>query len=473
MASTRRRTSQFVAAGISGVMVLAAATGSLGGLGMEPQTQVGLAILVIAAVLWITEAVPLFLTSFIILGLSLTWLTRVMPETPPGAEFLSPFFSNIILLFLGGFTLSAALHKQKLDERMARWVIQRTGGSLPMLVLGLMLITAFLSMWLSNTATAAMVLALCIPITRGMPEGDPARKAILLAVPFAANIGGVGTPIGSPPNAIALQYLKGIGAAPDFLTWMLMGVPFAIVMLAVAWVVLLFLFCRGAKHEPVKLDPITAPVSSAAWITLGITLFTMTGWLTGSLHGFSSGTVALVPVLLLFGSGLLNNADFRGLSWDVLFVMGGGLCLGVVVADSGLAAWLVERLPTDGVSLATLAILTGVLACGMSTVMSNTATANLILPIVVGLGLATPSPVLLGVAFCCSMAMALPISTPPNAIAFSSGVIHSRDLLGPGLIITVIGVVAIYTLGMAWWDLLGVVPGPVVAGPEVSAVVGP
>ena len=130
--------------------------------------------------------------------------------------FLSQFFSDIILLFLGGFVLSAALHKLRLDEWLARWMIRRTGKSIPKLMIGVMVITAFLSMWLSNTATAAMMLALVIPIAGRLPEGDRYRQALLLCVPFSANIGGLGTPIGSPPNAIAMQYMQQADLDPGF-----------------------------------------------------------------------------------------------------------------------------------------------------------------------------------------------------------------------------------------------------------------
>ena len=176
--------------------------------------------------------------------------------------------------------------------------------------------------------------------------------------------------------------------------------------------------------------------------------------MTGSWHGLSSGTVALIPVLTFFGLGLLTVEDFRGLSWDVLIVMGGGLCLGAVIGTSGLADWLVARLPIDGLNVFWLMVLFGTVACIMSAVMSNTATANLIMPIILGLSVEPLAPLLVGVAFCCSLAMPLPVSTPPNAMAFSSGEIRVSDMMKAGLTITVIGILLAFATGYWWWGLV-------------------
>lgn len=440
------------------VFVVCGLFGAFGAWDMSPPSQVALVILLVAATLWISETVPLFVTSFIILAMSIVWLEPVIEAAGLPVErrdFLAPFFSDIILLFLGGFVLSSAMHKYQLDERMARWVIARTGRSVPRLVMGVMCITAFLSMWLSNTATTAMMLTLCLPIVHSLPAGDRYRKAILLAVPFAANIGGLGTPIGTPPNAIAMQYLAELGNAPGFVQWMVIGVPMAVVMLLVAWVVLMMLYRGKVRHITLDEQGELAPWSFKAYVVLAVTLLTAAGWLTGAWHGYSSGTIALIPVLVFFSTRILTVADFRALSWDVLLVMGGGLCLGGVIQLSGLADWLIARVPADGASVMLLAVIFGVVACVMSTVMSNTATANLIMPIMVGLSVAPMCPLLVTVAFCCSLAMALPISTPPNAITFSSGEITVKDMMRPGLILTVVGLIVTFTVGRWWWDLVG------------------
>ncbi|MHC4220547.1 MAG: SLC13 family permease [Planctomycetota bacterium] len=448
-----------VALALVAVLVLGVLLGVLDGWGIPGPSQVSLTILLIAAVLWVSEVIPLFVTSFVILALSVTWLRGAMAADglhAEAGEFMAPFFSDIILLFLGGFVLAAGLHKYEIDQRLARRVIERAGGSMPRLIFSVMCVTAFLSMWLSNTAATAMMLALCLPIVGGLPAGDRYRTAILLAVPFSANVGGLGTPIGSPPNAIAMQYLAGVGQAPTFLTWMMMGVPLVVVMLGITWAVLM-VFYRG---RAVPLPPESAPAADrplGAGVVIAVALITVTGWLTGALTGLSAGTVALFPVLVLFGIRLLNVQDLRSLSWDVLLLMGGGLCLGHGIAASGLAEWIVARVPAEAQSVTVLIIVFGVVACLMSTVMSNTAAANLLLPILAGLSVTPLPPVLVSVAFACSLAMALPISTPPNAIAFSSGELRAVDLLRPGLILTIIGLVLTFTLGRWWWGVAGLV----------------
>lgn len=438
--------------------ILCGVTGAFSGLGMEKPAQVAFVILLISATLWISEAVPLFVTSLIILFLSKVWLLDVIRQSGTEiseAVFLAPFFSNIILLFLGGFVLSSALHKFRIDEDLAYRIIAKTGHSVPLLVGGIMAITAFLSMWLSNTATAAMMLALCVPIAHRLPADDRYRKAIVLAIPFAANVGGLGTPIGTPPNAIAIQYMQKAGIAPSFGFWMLLGVPAVIIMLVILWGVLMFFYrgtSKGIMIEEKSREPVYTP---KAQFVIAIALITVAGWMTGPLHGHSSGTVALFPVLVLFGIGLLNVKDLRALSWDVLLLMGGGLCLGKVISAGGLAGWLISSLPIQDTSPYTLALLFGVVACVMSSLMSNTATANLIMPIIMGLSVSSLSPLLVGAAFACSLAMALPVSTPPNALAFSTEEFSVKDLLKPGLVGTILGLALTFTAGWWWWKTVG------------------
>jgi sodium-dependent dicarboxylate transporter 2/3/5 len=425
---------------------------------MPAPAQVALVILGIAATLWITEAVPLFVTSFGVLLLNLVWLEDVMrrhgQEIAPSV-FLEVFFSDIILLFLGGFVLASALHKYRIDQDLARWIMDRTGDSVPRLMLGIMGVTAFLSMWLSNTATTAMMLAMCLPIVERLAKTDARRKAILLSIPLAANVGGIGTPIGTPPNAIALQYLERAGGAPTFAMWILLALPVVLFLLGLVWAVLLLLFRGG--DEPVRLDP---PGEGRRYggreiFVIAVAVVTAGGWITGAWHPWSSGTVALLPVILFFGSRTLTVRDLRSLSWDVLLLMGGGLCLGRSIQVSGLAAWLIERLPVGGMEVLWIAVVFGALACLMSSLMSNTATANLVLPIVVGLSVEPISPILLGVAFSCSLAMPLPISTPPNAMAFATDELAVRDMLRPGLLATVGGLLFLFVVGFWWWGRIG------------------
>ena len=448
--------------GLVVLVLLSCATGLgfdwLSSNGMGKPGYVALAILLTAAILWITEAVPLFATSLSVLLLSLVWLMPTMKAAEIDVKrdvFLSPFFSDVIVLFLGGFAISAALHKRRLDEYLATLMLQTTGGALPKLLLGIMVVTAFLSMWLSNTATAAMMLAMVLPIASQLGDDDKRGKSVLLAVPFAANVGGLGTPIGSPPNAIAMQYMSEIGVQPTFAQWMLIGVPGVAVMLLLAWCLLMALYGRGSDALPVSVKRIPITVDSSLGIILGTVGITVLGWMTASMHGLSSGTIALIPLVVFFATGVLDVRDLREMSWEVLLMMGGGLCLGSVISASGLADWLIGLLPVSGFSTFTLTVLFGSVACFMSALMSNTATANLILPIIVGMSAGSATPMMIGTAFGCSLAMPFPVSTPPNAMAFSSGKLSVLDLAKPGTLLTLVGITLAFTTGYWWWKTVG------------------
>lgn len=449
---------KLVAAGVVALITIAEFAGAFSALGLPEPAQVSCVILLIAATLWVTEAIPLFATSFVILLLAIVWLgptLRSHDQQVSNAVFLAPFFSDVILLFLGGFSLAAALQKFRLDEQLASVVVAHAGNSVPRLMIAVMAITAFLSMWLSNSATAAMMLALCLPIIRGLPADDDYRKALLLAVPFAANIGGLGTPIGSPPNAIAMQYMRQWSLDISFAKWMLVGVPGVCVMLCVCWGVLMLLY-RGMATVPVFEARRARTIrGTGTTFVMVVTALTVLGWLTEAWHGHTAGTVALIPVIGLFGARLLDVKDLQSLPWEVLLMMGGGLSLGATIAESGLAEWAIARLDLGGSELFAAMIIFGAAAAMMSSVMSNTATANLVMPLIAGLGAAVQAPLLVAVAFSCSLAMPLPISTPPNAIAFSSGELTVVQMLKAGALITVLGLVLAFTTGYLWWGLVG------------------
>lgn len=441
------------------------------GLGLDPAAGAALSIMLVAAALWICETVPLFATSLLVLAMSLLWAAPAMQGVGIDAqaqEFTGLFFSDVILLFLGGFTLSAAMHKHGLDGWIAQRVLRLGRGRLWLLVAWIMVITAGLSMWLSNTATAAMMLALCLPVARSLPSGAPSRRAIILAIPLAANLGGMGTPIGTPPNAVAMGILSRGGAGIGFHEWLMIGLPAAGGMLVVAWLVVMLMhggFSKGAS-EALRTDfdsPASRPTPEASWRTtlmLTVAGLTVLGWITSAWHGLSPGIVALVPVVVLFATGDLTDRNFRELPWDVLVLMGGGLCLGAVVERSGLASEIVSALPIG--ALGPVGVIAVFAVCGfaLSSLMSNTAAANLLLPIAIGAAAASGDSgdgrlAAIGIAFSCSLAMALPVSTPPNAIAFASGELRSRDMVVPGLVIGVIGLALTLTVGLWWQRLLG------------------
>ena len=417
--------------------------------------SIALSILIVAALLWITEWVPLFITSLIILFLQICWLLPVINPTAGKVEqqvYLSPFFSDIILLFLGGFVLAAMLHKYGLDNRIASWLLKKTGTKPSRILLGIMLVSAVLSMWMSNTATTAMMFAIILPIVEKIPKENRFSLALLLGIPFACNLGGLGTPIGTPPNAIAMSFLADKGLSVSFFEWMIAAVPLMLVLLFVVWLLLLKMFSPGDLEIQFE-DKGSSEFGAAHWVVIGLFAITVLGWLTSKTHGFSLGTVSLIPIIFTFGLGLLSPRDFKNLPWDVLFMVGGGICLGVGLQDSGLTKEMIDLIPTHISYLWVLIAFLGLTAL-MTTFMSNTAIANLLIPIAVS----TDFDILMFVipiAMVCSTAMALPISTPPNAIAFGSGLLESKDMIKPGAVITVISILIIIAMGLFYLPQLG------------------
>lgn len=448
--------------GIVLVVIAGALAGWFAPTGMSGGAQVSLAILLVAATLWITEAVPLFVTSFFVLVLSTTWLAPTLQAEGwegTAEAFAGAFASEIIVLFLGGFVLSAGLQKFHFDVQLTQWVLGRTGDQFTRFMLGVMLLTGICSMWLSNTATTALMLALLVPIVQRLHIRDRGRQALLLSVPFAANIGGVGSPIGSPPNAIALQYLRRQGEELPFDQWLLIGVPGSLVLILIAWRILLWTHPPLTKQVSLGGRPEQLHWSPGTYVVGGGAILTILGWATGSWHGLPAATVAILPIVLYFGTQVLTLDDLRSLPWDVLLLMGGGLCLGVGISTSGLAAWMAGQLPLEGISPYALMIMSAGVACFLSAIMSNTAAANLLMPIAIGLASAGETrPLLLAIAFASSLAMPLPVSTPPNAMAFSQGGLTVRDLLIPGTIMTLVGLSVTFTLGYWWWRQTGIVP---------------
>lgn len=423
--------------------------------GLPAPAAITLALVAIAAALWVTEAIPLFATSFVILFLELAWLRPAMRSggaQVESARFLAPFFSNVILLFLGGFALSAAFRKYQLDQRIASWVLERTEGH-PGRVLGAVIgVAAVLSMWMSNTATAAMMLGLAMPMLSRVPEDDGLRRSLPLGIAFGANFGGLGTPIGTPPNAIAIGAMQ--SHAPGFATWMALSVPLLLAFLVASWFLLSRMYptqVRRVSMESNVSGAISRPGRVVVWVTMATALL----WLTGGFHGLETGTVALVPVTIFFGTRILSRDDFVRLPWDVLMLAGGGLSLGTAVEVSGLGEIIVSWVPVEALGAwgvgAALAAVSGL----MTTFMSNTATANLLVPVVAGMSGVPTQPLLVIVAFSCSCTMVLPVSTPPNAMVFSSGYITTKDLGRPALVLSLAALIVTCTIGPLWWANFG------------------
>ena len=417
-------------------------------------------IFVVAAMFWAFEVLPLYATSLLVIAMMILFLATDggLADVLPGMQaipasvsisskpFLAAFGSNIIILFMGGFLLSAALTKHQIDRAIAAKVIRPFTKSPLMLMYGVLLISAFFSMWMSNTATAAMMIAILRPILAQLPTDDKYHRGLVLAVPFGANIGGVGTPIGTPPNAVAFAAIKASGGSISFLDWMLFGVPLALIMLALVG---LLLYNTHKPDADLALPSVDGPkkISWYGKLTLSILLATVALWLTGELHGIGAGTVALFAAVALTALSVLDKYDVDSINWNILILMWGGLAMGVGIEQSGLGALVASAdltaLPGGLFGLAAVLV---VLSIVLSTFMSNTATANLLVPIVLALALAVPERAQLAVlcALGCSFAMAMPVSTPPNAIAFATGEVRASALFKLGGLVSIVsGVVLI------------------------------
>lgn len=436
------------------------------------------AIFIFAVAFWVLEPIPVFATSVLIIVLQLLMVSDKAFTTfafdAAGAKvdglvsyksIMATFASPIILLFLGGFFLAMAATKYRLDTNLARVMLKPFGSDPKYVLLGLMGITAIFSMFMSNTATTAMMLAVLAPVVKGLAEGDRGRAAYVLGIPFAANIGGIGTPIGTPPNAVAQKYLlsnieladgRVVDLSSSFGEWMVFAVPYVIVMLVVSWLILLMMFPVAAKEIKIEMKGKFLKTKEAmiVYVTFVVTILL---WLVGGkVHNLTSHTVAMIPVAVFCATKIITTADLKKMSWDVLWLVSGGVALGLGLGATGLSKVMVSAVPFDQMGLVMVIGASALVGLVMSTFMSNTATANLLLPIMSALGVSLMQTsdskvgmmLILGVTFACSLAMAMPISTPPNALAHATGHVNTGDMAKSGIVIGLLGLALTFVMLM-------------------------
>jgi sodium-dependent dicarboxylate transporter 2/3/5 len=449
------------------VVVAVAAGWALHGPGGQPREVAFMgAIFVVAALLWTTEAMPLFATALLVVGLQIIFLANPggwsglgfhNGQSPGYQRILAAAVDPVLLLFFGGFLLAHAAAKEGVDRVLSALFLRPFGTRPAALLFGVMLITAVFSMWMSNTATTAMMLAVIGPVLVALPAGAPLRTALLLGVPFAANLGGLATPIGTPPNLVAIGFLEKTGHKLSFLGWMVIALPVAAVMLAFTWWLLLRLHPSG--RQPLTLELQAPRPTPRGWIVIGVFVVTVLLWLTDTLTGLPAPVVALLPAVVFAAAGILGTADLKSIEWDVLLLIGGGVSLGVGMQLTGLDRVVVSWLPLESAGGLVLIALLVVATVVLSTFMSNTAAANLLLPVGVSTAVIAESvttfEVAVATAMAASMAMALPISTPPNAIAYGRGGISTRDMAVPGAIIGVVGTLVVVGFAPLLLRLLG------------------
>lgn len=430
-----------------------------------------IAIFFLAMFLWILEPVPIYATSILIVVLQLVMVSdksfvfflNSASQNDFGTllsykDIMSAFASPIVMLFLGGFYLAAAATKYRLDINLARVLLKPFGTHPKKVMLGLMLSTAIFSMFMSNTATTAMMLALLTPVLAALKPNDRGKIGFIIAIPFAANIGGIGTPIGTPPNAVAMKYLTGENAI-SFGSWMAFALPLVLLLLSFTW----FLLSRfyPSDSQSIKLDIKSKFLLNRKAVTVYLTFgLTILLWLFDFIHGMNAYIVAMIPVAVFSVTGIINSQDMRRLGWDILWLIAGGIALGQGLEQTGLARHFIDSIPFDTFSPYTVILMATGITILLATFMSNTATANLLLPIIaaLGAGLTSLTPlggvkmIVIASTLSASLAMSLAVSTPPNAMAHATGILKSKHMLLPGIIIGLIGLAGVYILmGVLNW----------------------
>ncbi len=407
-------------------------------------------IFVFASILWMSEIIPLYVTSFVILLLEALFLPHYLSGVSY-KHFFYPFFSPVIVLFLGGFTISKGLHKYYLDKAITLKVVTSVKGKPKTLILSFMLVTAFLSMWMSNTAATALMVGVVIPVLERV-EDINYNIALLLAIAFGANIGGMGTPVGTPPNAIAIGILNSHNVQIPFLEWMKVAMPISLILLATTFIIIILLFPSKVKDVPYELfvkeeketESFTKKFKISKWSVVVVSLLTILFWLLSEWIKVSSSIIAILPIIVFFGFKILDVNDFSSLGWDVLILMGGGLSLSKAIEVSGLSKWIVNVLGLNSVSQ--LYVLIGFMAITifLTNFISNTTTAALILPLAITV---FKNPILSGyaIALSASISMLLPVSTPPNAIVYNTRKIPLFAMIKAGIVVIIVSALILFT----------------------------
>lgn len=442
------------------------------------------AVTLLMAIFWVTEAIPLEVTA--LLPIVLFPLLGVLSVR----EATAPYADPVIFLFLGGFIIAMSMQRWGLHRRIALSIINIVGTSPRRLILGFMIATGFLSMWISNTATAMMMIPIAIAIIATVMPGLNTKLnemteeqrdlagCLIIAVAYAANIGGIATIIGSPPNGIFIAQMKILfPAAPDvdFFTWMKFGIPLAAIFIPIVW---LWLIKVPYRHLPLKLSQAKdvimeemkelGPMSRGERWTLFVFILTAFCWINASTKvigsvtipgldqvfpGINDTVIAIFGALLLFvlpvnwkeGIFTMNWEWAVKIPWGILLLFGGGLCLSAAFIQSGLAKLIVDSFTMLHVLPIALFVLIVALAVSLLTeVSSNTAIASVMMPIMavtsVSLGV-HPYMLMVTAAVCASLAFMLPVATPPNAVAFGTGYIDMRTLIRSGWALNLMGVV--------------------------------
>lgn len=412
-------------------------------------------------VLWVTEALPLFVTSLAIP------VALVVTGAGDAGEALAPFFHPIIALFFGGFLMAEAMRRTRLDRLAALSIVARAGRSPVTLFAAMVGVAAFLSMWMSNTAATAVLIPIALAVTDPL-ESPGYRKAVVLGIAYAATIGGVGSAIGTPANPLAISFLRDfVGRQVSFVEWFAFGLPMVALFLPVMGTYLWrrkharprgALFAEARRIAQAGLAEEGRP-NLDQLVVLGVFAAVMAVWLTQTLHGLDTGIVALAGAVVLALLGKVQPEDLGRISWASLLTFGGGLALGLFLVETGTSDWLATRLGGLADVPRPLAVAgVALFALALTTVASNTATASTLVPLAIPLaGIIGVDPVLLVVvvAIASSVDFALVIGTPPTMLAYATRLFSAREIFRTGVALDLAGIAVLVTAVVRLWDILG------------------
>lgn len=414
-------------------------------------------LLFFSILLWFTEAIPPFAVGIFIVGYLIFFMGR--EGTMDVNQYVQTWSDGVIWLFLGGFFLAEGMRKSRLDIRLLIFTAPKFGEKAKFIILGLMFVTAILSMVMSNTATTAMMLATVTPLFTQI-DNKKLQKAFLLGIPTAAAIGGMGTIIGSAPNAIAVGAMETVGIKISFLQWMSVGVPVALILTFLVWKVLMSKYNFGElnlstdfiKNLELKKDYKKEEVIQRriVLIIFGVTVFF---WITSQWTGIPVAAISGIPIVALTMMGIIDADDVRTLPWDTLMLVAGGLALGIAIQEQELALYFVSKISTFDFNVYLLLLIFSLISVILSNFMSNTAATTILVPVAISLvsiyGNVNPTLFTFVIGLSASCALLLPVSTPPNAISYSTGLLEQNEFRHTGIFVGLVGPVLIIL-----WTLL-------------------